>query len=168
LADDLRRARREYRNFLVLERAATGAGENAALGLISPSALRNATVQQGRRAYARGQGDFGQLARAGEALMKPLPQSGTSPRVGVQLVGAGIGSGLGAMMGGPVGATAGAVAGAIAPALGQALAGRMVTSPAMQAYLRQQYGAALRDLPRGRMINAAPGIMVQSNDYPTR
>lgn len=49
-------ARRQYRNMLVVEKAATGAGENAALGLISPSQLRNATVQQGRRAFARGLG----------------------------------------------------------------------------------------------------------------
>lgn len=63
-------ARRQYRNMLVVEKAATGAGENAALGLISPSQLRNAAVQQGRRAYARGQGDFAELARSGEAMMK--------------------------------------------------------------------------------------------------
>lgn len=173
LADDLRRARREYRNILVIERAATAAGENARLGFISPAALRTATVQQGRRAYARGQGDFAQLSNAGEALLNPLPQSGTSPRGGVQLVGAALGSGLGAMVGGPFGAGAGFIAGAAAPAVGQALLGRVTMSPRMQAYLGQQYrvqqyGAALRDLPRGRMINAAPGIMVQSNDYPTR
>ena len=38
------------------------------------------TVTQNRRAYARGQGDFADLARAGEGVMKPLPNSGTAPR----------------------------------------------------------------------------------------
>ena len=40
----LREARSQYRNWLTLERATSGAGENAALGIISPSALRGATV----------------------------------------------------------------------------------------------------------------------------
>lgn len=81
-----REARRQYRDILVIEKAATGAGENAAMGLISPSALRNATVAQGKRAYARGQGDFAELARAGEAIMKPLPQSGTAPRTAARQI----------------------------------------------------------------------------------
>lgn len=73
-------ARRQYRNMLVIEKAATGAGSDAALGLISPSAFRNAvTTAQGRRAYARGQGDFAELARAGEALLRPLPLTGVAP-----------------------------------------------------------------------------------------
>ena len=72
------------------------------------------------------------------------------------------------MVGGPVGAAAGGVAGHLAPMVGQAVVGRTVMSPIMQQYLMNQYGAALRDLPRGRLRNVAPGVMVQSNDYPTR
>jgi len=159
-ADQLRNARREYRNILVIEKAATSAGENAALGLISPSALRNATVQQGRRAYARGQGDFGNLARAGEAIMKPLPNSGTGPRVGVQLMGSAVGAGIGSMFGGP----AGGMIGALAPMAGQAMIGRTTMSPLMQAYLQNQAGAALRDLPRGTRRAVLPGVVVQGND----
>jgi hypothetical protein len=160
IADNLRTARREYRNLLVIEKAATSAGENAALGLISPSALRNATVQQGRRAYARGQGDFGDLARAGEAIMKPLPNSGTGPRVGVQLMGSAVGAGIGSMFGGP----AGGMIGALAPMAGQAMIGRTTMSPLMQAYLQNQAGAALRDLPRGTRRAVLPGVVVQGND----
>ncbi len=159
-ADQLRGARNQYRNLLVIEKAATSAGENAALGLISPSALRNATVQQGRRAYARGQGDFGNLARAGEAIMKPLPNSGTGPRVGVQLMGSAVGAGIGSMFGGP----AGGMIGALAPMAGQAMIGRTTMSPLMQAYLQNQAGAALRDLPRGTRFGALPGTIVQGND----
>ena len=133
----LRNARNQYRNMIVLEKAATGAGSNAAEGLISPSQLRNAVVQQSRRAYGRGQGDFAELARAGEALLKPLPQSGTSPRQNVtsllNTVGAIVGGGAGAA-GGPAGAAAGALAGLAAPAV----AGRALLSRPIQAYLGNQ------------------------------
>lgn len=137
----LRNARNEYRNMLVLERAATGAGSGAAEGLISPSQLRNAVVQQNRRAYGRGQGDFADLARAGEALLKPLPQSGTSPRHNVthmlQTIGAIVGGSSGAA-GGPGGAAAGALAGLAAPAV----VGRALLSRPVQAYLGNQRLAA--------------------------
>lgn len=147
----LRNARNEYRNLMVLERAATGAGSNAAEGLISPSQLRNAVVQQNRRAYGRGQGDFAELARAGEALLKPLPQSGTSPRHNVthmlQTIGAIVG-GAGGAAGGPGGAAIGAIGGLAAPAV----AGRALLSRPVQAYLGNQAlgqggrtGAAIRD-----------------------
>lgn len=147
----LRNARREYRNLLVLERAATGAGSNAAEGLISPSQLRNAVVQQSRRAYGRGRGDFADLARAGEALLKPLPQSGTSPRHNVthllQTLGAIVGGGAGAA-GGPSGAAAGAIAGLAAPAV----AGRALLSRPVQAYLGNQ---VLAQRPRGQVADRA-------------
>ncbi len=133
----LRNARNQYRNMIVLEKAATGAGSNAAEGLISPSQLRNAVVQQNRRAYGRGRGDFADLARAGEALLKPLPQSGTSPRHNVthmlQTIGAIVGGSTGAA-GGPGGAAAGALAGLAAPAV----AGRALLSRPVQAYLSNQ------------------------------
>lgn len=138
-----RQVRDQYRNMLVLEKASTGAGENAAMGLISPSQLRNATVNQGRRSYARGQGDFAELARAGEALMKPMPQSGTAPRLRAQnlgaalvptIAGAGAGGAYGAQEGGAKGALLGALLGASAPRL----AGRAMMSRPGQSYLSNQ------------------------------
>lgn len=147
-----REVRNQYRNILVLEKAATGAGENAALGLISPSQLRNATVTgQGRRNYARGQGDFAELSRAGEALMKPMPQSGTAPRLRAQNLGAGItsilGAGAGASAGGPLGAAAGAAVGAGVPRV----AGALMMSRRGQQYLGNQV-AAQRMSPQMRAI----------------
>ena len=122
-----RKARTQYRNILVIEQAATGAGENAAMGLISPSQLRNATVQkQGRRNYARGQGDFAELSRAGEAIMKALPQSGTAPRTWAR----NLGTAFPALLGGLAGNTAlpglgmflgGAVGAGIPTAIGRAM-----------------------------------------------
>lgn len=136
-----REARNQYRNLLTIERAATGAGENAALGLISPSALRNATVStQGRRSYARGSGDFADLARAGEALMKPLPDSGTASRTAVRALGTSVPAVVGALAGtgaGPAGTLAGMAAGAAIPKVAGAL---MMTGP-MQNYLMRNAGA---------------------------
>lgn len=136
-----REVRRLYRNFLVVERAAAGAGEDAAMGLISPSQLRNATkTVHGARNYTQGKGDFADLARAGEALMKRPPQSGTQPRLSAAVglpggVSAGLGAGIGtALTGTPVGAMAGAITGAFAPAI----AGRAMLSGAGRSYLGNQ------------------------------
>lgn len=74
--------RSDYRNILVLEKAAQTGGEAAALGLISPAQLRMATQQvYGKRSYVRGRDAFAELAQAGQATMTPLPQSGTAPRL---------------------------------------------------------------------------------------
>lgn len=127
-------ARTQYRNMLVIEKAATGAGENAAAGLISPSALRNAVVQQSRRAYARGQGDFADLARSGEAVMRPLPDSGTATRLNARTLGGLTGAGggiVGTAAGGPMAGIAGALAGAAVPAV----AGNALMSRPVQRYL---------------------------------
>lgn len=134
-----REVRQQYRNILAVERAATSAGERAAEGLISPSALRNAVVGQGRRAYARGEGDFAELARAGEAIMRPLPQSGTAPRTSaremfVSPMGAITGGTAGAAIGGPVGSAIGGAIGAAVPAM----AGRLALSRPGRAYLGNQ------------------------------
>ncbi len=62
-----REVRTQYRNMLTLEKAASAAGEDAAGGLISPRALRQATAGgRGRRSYVRGDGDFAELARSND------------------------------------------------------------------------------------------------------
>lgn len=132
-------ARRQYRNLLVIEKAATGAGENAALGLISPSQLRAATVNQGRRAYARGQGDFADLARAGEATMKPLPNSGTPGRLRAQTMIYGIPAAIGSTVGAnATGDLPGGLLGLVAGAALPMLAGRAIMAPAGRSYLSNQ------------------------------
>lgn len=128
------RVRREYRNIIPLERAATSAGADTATGLISPSQLRTAVVSQGRRGYARGHGDFADLVRSGEAVMKPLPQSGTAPRAYMLSLPASLGTlGAGLVTGNPMLAGAGAF-GALAPPI----AGRALMSRPAQAYLGNQ------------------------------
>lgn len=123
-------ARREWGNQKALERAAAAAGENAAAGLISPQQLRIAASQGAgnRGAYARGEGDFAELARAGNAVMTPLPNSGTAQR-GMLAGQAGAG--------GAAAYSADPLAAAIV-ALGPSAFGRALWSGPVQKYLSNQ------------------------------
>lgn len=160
-------ARKEYRNMLVLEKSAAASGAEG--GIISPAQLRNATVQQGKRAYVRGQGDFAELARAGSGVMKSLPQSGTAPRTAARNLGTGtlslLGAGGGASAGGPIGAVAGALLGAGIPAV----AGKALFSKAGRAYLGNQAVAAqpILDKRYGSVVAAILARLL-SNDASQR
>lgn len=132
--------RNQYRNFLVIEKAASGAGEKAALGVLSPAQIRNAIVQQSRRGYVRGMGDFADLARNANAAMSPLPNSGTVARLGAKGVVTSIPTIAGTLLGGaagagnPLAAIAGGAAGAVVP--GQI--GKAMISPVGRSYLTNQ------------------------------
>lgn len=119
-------ARRQYGNYKTLEKAVGGAGSNNAEGRISPQGLRAAIAQGGNKgAYVRGQGDFADLARAGNAIMSPLPNSGTAQRN--FLAGA---TGGATLAGSPLTAAA---------SLGiPAMAGRAIMSAPVQKYLSNQ------------------------------
>jgi hypothetical protein len=141
-------ARSQYKNLLVIERAIGKDSEMASKGLISPAALGSADrAINGRRAFVRGNSGYGDLAQAGNAVMKPLPQSGTAPRAAAHLlpsiIGAGIGAGLGDLTG---------IAGGVA---GPALLGRAIMSKPVQRYLSNQRAVGLRQIPVGR--NALTG-----------
>jgi hypothetical protein len=126
-----REARTQWKNWKAIEKAVSGAGSAVAEGYISPSQLRSAVAGQNRGQYARGQGDMAMLARAGEALLRPLPQSGTAPRQAAGNLFASLaGGGVGAAAGGPLGA----VVGSAVPAL----VGRAMLSRPVQAYLGNQ------------------------------
>jgi hypothetical protein len=73
-------ARKEYSAQKVIEKAASRAGEATAEGMVTPANLRNTVAAENRGMYARGQGPFSELSRAGAAVMAPMPQSGTAPR----------------------------------------------------------------------------------------
>lgn len=157
-----RQARGDYRNMLVLERAAQTGGENAALGLISPAQLRSAVQNiYGKRSFVRGRPDLSRLAQAGQATMTPLPQSGTAPRAAVQAVKgalpfAGAALGGGGTLG--LGALAGAAAGAALPAI----AGRAMLSGPGRRYLanrviRDRRGAATGAGPAAGIATAQTG-----------
>lgn len=156
-------ARKEYRNIIVLEQAAAGAGEKAAEGILSPSALRNATVQnQGRRNYVRGEGDFADLARAGEATMKPLPQSGTAPRTAVRAAGQSVPTLIGAALGSGAGLP-GMIAGGIAGTAAPFAMGRALLSGPMRKYLSNQRLAKTPMELKRRIALALAGSAPQVN-----
>lgn len=127
-------ARKRYGNLKTLEKAAVGGGEESALGLISPAQLRIAAAQGNRGAYARGDSDFAELAKAGQAVMTKLPNSGTAARSAVRNLGI---PGASAGVGGLVAGIPGAVAGAAIPFA----AGRALMSKPVQAYLGNQLAA---------------------------
>jgi len=104
-------ARREYGAQKTIEKTASRAGELTAEGQLVPANLRNTVSAENRGAYARGQGQFSELARAGAGVMQPLPNSGTAQR-----------NALTNLLMLPVSATA----------------GRVITSRPVQAYLGNQ------------------------------
>lgn len=145
--------RREYGNMKTLEKAATGAGENAALGTISPAKLRQAATAGRQGQYARGAGDFDQLARSGQAVMTPLPNSGTAGRIRAQNLGSGILAGGGALAGG----VPGMIAGLLAPrAAGAALMSRPV-----QSYLANQVAPNMSAIDP-RTLNVIQSLIANS------
>ena len=130
-------ARGLWRNFLVIEDAATRAGEKAADGIITPQALRGAAIKQNKRAYSRGRNDFVELADAGVSALSPLPNSGTAGRLGAKLfvpAGAATGATIGSMIMPGIGTAAGAALGAAVPWA----AGKLMLSRPGRAYLSNQ------------------------------
>ena len=141
--------RRDYANLMVISRAAGGAGEAAATGKISPLALRGAVNQSTGGGYAFGRGDLNELARVGQSVLRPAPDTGTAGQnmANALLTGqlAGAGAIGGTMAAGPLGGVAGAVGSMFLPRIVQAL----MNSDAGQTYLRNQ---AIQNGPR---VNAA-------------
>ncbi len=150
----LDRARRQYRNMLVVERAASGAGESAANGMLTPAQLASATkAVHGKRAFVRGQGDFADLSRAAQGALPALPDSGTSQRQRINNLLhrlGGIGGAIGGYhaSGGAEGAVLGLLAGELAgPFVEGAVRGgarRVLMNPLTQGYLGNQL---LPDVP---------------------
>lgn len=150
-----REARRHYRNMLVIERAATAPGAEAAGGIISPAHLRTADMAVGgRRAYARGRTDFSELAQAGNQVMTKMPESGTGARRGIETTLRLAGGALGHFGGGGSVMELPTIIGA---AMGPAVAGEAMMSRPVQAWLRNQLlpGETLADASRRVMLTQA-------------
>lgn len=134
-----RELRKQYGNQKVLQSASLGAGEDAGMGIISPARLRTAASTGNRDGFATGASDFTELAKAGQAAMTPLPNSGTPMRLRAQHLGmpiglAGVGGGVGYSQDGLQGLLAGAGLGALTPKL----AGSLLMSSVGQKYLGNQ------------------------------
>lgn len=152
-------ARQRYGNLKVLENAAVGGGEDAAMGLISPARLRMAASSGKKGAYARGEGDFANLAKAGQAVMTPLPNSGTASRAAVRGAFSTLGGIAGAAGGGGLpGGLAGAAAGVAVPYI----AGKGLMSAPVQAYLGNQVATG----PLNPVSNALLAAILRSGAIP--
>lgn len=135
---DWQQARRDYANLMTLTEAAAGPGENTAVGLISPSKLRSVVANRNARSYVQGQGDFADLARSGEAVMKPLPNSASAARIAARTFFATPAAIGGALLGQHAGGDMGAIMGGAAAAAIPHLAGKAMLSPLGRKYLSNQ------------------------------
>lgn len=133
-----------YRNFVAIEDAVTRAG--GAGGIISPQQLAQAVkLKHGKRNYSQGEGDFSDLAHAGEVAMPRMPQSGTAARSSARVMGGALGGAGGYLAGGGIPGAGGGLG--IGAMIGPALLGKALMSKPVQAYLGNQF------LPR-----MAPGL----------
>lgn len=133
----LREAQRAWGNMRTLENAMAGGTERTAQGYVDPRQLQSAVQARaggGRSGYSQGRGDLTELAQAGQAILRPLPESGTGRQIISQHM-------LGLLAGGAAGgaygqdyptALGGAVAGGVA---GPYAFGRVLQSPVVQRYL---------------------------------
>lgn len=139
-----------YRDFLAIEKSLMKAGD-ATSGLITPQNLRASAGTVFKKDYLFGKSDLSNLAKAGSLVLKPLPQSGTQPRLSA--VGQG-GAGTDAMRYGAatygytldpqMAATAATVGSLVNPLRNQA-----VTSPLIQKYLKNQ---AIPELEKNNLL----------------
>lgn len=156
----LAEARNQYRNLLALESAAKRSGVE---GVLSPLALRDALLQQGRRRYVQGKGDLAEMTRAAADVLKPLPQSGTQPRLSSRelIPGAAGGgaAGLGAVGLGVDPLTATLIGAGVAGA--PALRNQFLSSGIGQQYFQNQLLKQFGPIVDERMLGLAPGLLAQ-------
>jgi hypothetical protein len=159
----LREANIQYRNFLAIERAAERADVE---GILSPLAMRTALLQQSRRQYVQGTRDMSGITRAAADILRPLPQSGTGPRIAAEqfLPNAPVGgaAGLGAFGLGvdPIMATGIGLAATAAPTLRN----QFLSSAPGQAYYQNQLLNQFGPIVDQRMIGLLPGLMGNSEE----
>lgn len=144
--------RRQYANFMRISDAAGMAGSETAQGVFSPSQLRSVLAANDKRGYVRGRGDLAELARAGEAVMKPLPNSGTAQRTmyGGLLAGGAVSTGPGALMYALAGPAAGRVL--LNPRVARALNSPRLQGPASDN--TQRLMRALLTAPAAQQITS--------------
>lgn len=95
---ELGKINKEYRNFKLLEKAASGLSQDSLEGLVSPVALSRAVETANKTKNIKGYGELYGLSRAGRAVLADkVPNSGTAQRALVQqlLTAGGLGAGVG-------------------------------------------------------------------------
>lgn len=148
---------RLFRDFLAIEKTIER-GEGFYTGLVTPQKLATATSQVFKRDRLFGKSELGELARAGSATMKTLPQAGNyRERLNAGGMGAGqtqASSGaaaFGLSAGDPATTALGYAAGSLlAP-----MRNRAMTSPMGQEYLKNQLIANQGEMGLLRMLGAS-------------
>ena len=80
-------ARRRYRNLLIVDKAAGGGtGETRISGDIPFAGFKQAVDAADQSGFARGRGEYNDLARVGDLLTQKIPNSGTPERTFMQKV----------------------------------------------------------------------------------
>ena len=160
-------ARGQWRDYLAIQRAVSSAGTETAMGIINPRQLRGAVAAQSKSQYVRGQRDLGELARSGNIVMSPLPNSGTAQRIGskaMQAIDGGAGVGVGgltyAITKDPQSSALLAGLAGLTPVARNALAGTKVG----QSYLANQLVGAGGSMVDQRMYNALAALAAQSGN----
>ncbi len=160
-AAEWRDLNRRYGNIKTIQDAMTTTTKDANRGFLSPSNLGNAIIARSGSNYARNAGpELTELARAGNAVLKPLPESGTGRQ---QIVAGLLAAGGGAALGGITGAQsdpenagrAGVLGGGLGGAggfLAAMTAGRAAISPTGQRILANR----LLSSPRATSLAAGP------------
>ncbi len=136
-----RQARSSYKDALILERAMKTTTEDASLGRLTPAKLTQGIEAIQKKGYTRGRSTFEPLARAGNAVMKDLPNSGTASRQQAWVLPAALSAAAGTFFAGHPFKAAG-IAGI---PFAHAAAGRVLMSKPMQRWLANQQALALRD-----------------------
>jgi len=136
-----RQARQQWGHLAEVRDAMATGTEAASLGSITPTRLGMADRHANKTGFVEGEGRYDDLARAGDAVMKDLPNSGTPARLTMQNMPAALATGMLSHMGGgdPAMSLSAAMAGGIA---GPALQSRIVSNPIIQAYFANQALAA--------------------------
>jgi hypothetical protein len=139
-----KRVRGDYRNLLVLDRAMSASGPETNLGRLTPQSFEAAVKNNfGKTSYARGRGDYVDLAHNSSALLTEPPPPNplvTRMRQGAVNTAIPVGTALGAAAAGgyidPIAATLGSlVAGGVGATI-PSIVRKLVNSEKGQAYLK--------------------------------
>lgn len=134
-------ARRMWGDYKTIVQSVSGAGDEAASGIINPRNVRGAVSRgNAKTSYATGQKDLGNLARDGNAVIAPLSDPAQDSLI-AQMVGNSAMTGTGATGLAYALTRDPAIAGAVGAAstMAPVAASRFTGSPAAQAYLANQW-----------------------------
>ena len=142
---NLKTVRKQYRDYLAIQQAASRAGSEARFGILTPESMRGALNAQGRSAFVKGKrGDIGNITAAAEAI---FPSGATVLPFGARNI-QGATQGAAGLLGYGFGGPVGAAAGFLAPVAGRQLAATGIG----QRYLANQF------LPQTQSLTQLPKI----------